>query len=376
MIGIKTTDEFWEIIEELNTIMPANEIVQAMVNHEVSRDKIDYLDLVKENDDVVISYLPAKRAQVIRENEGTENIYNATGRQKARVGKALNKILLYEVPSDDLKEFVEHVHTLFLQNTYEFKIVPSREFPKYYLTDNYTYAPNSELGKSCMRYEKCQSWLKIYQDNPNLEMAVVTKRGKVAARALIWKKVKLAQKADVLAGHWRDVDNSKLISPPKQEDIIVLDRIYSANPTAKQIIADWGKNNCDLIHQTPKDAHHFKWAQTGEVNYNLALYQEYSNYKYEHYPYIDTFRYFDLENNRLVNQRAMVQGRGILFNDAAEGRFSAVTDNSPRYPDIQYELNPIVPLTTTLSVTFTEDEVMATYRERLQAVTNRRPTRY
>jgi hypothetical protein len=330
MIGIRTGNYFWEIIENLHSEIPDNEIVQALINHEVQRDEIDYIELAPKDKELLISYIPSNRLPKI--NKLGQNVWDTSYRQECKIGKALNKILIYPVNSESIKTFVERAQKTASANAYEVNIYPSTDIPKYYLESNCIESPNSELGKSCMRHKKCQKYFDIYTNNPNLQIIVCLKNGLVAARALLWSHVSVMVEEMEM---FQDVVNLKEL--PKLEGLVVLDRIYSVNPVASHMLKSWAKDKCDLMLTKAKQPHAFTDVRNGNVYNPLILSQPLKNWRYKFYPYVDTFSIYNPKTGILTNYlRGKYKGQ-IKFSDI-EGMFTRIDTQSPSYEIVVEEL--------------------------------------
>ncbi len=115
--------------------------------------------------------------------------FNPRGRQSARVGRVVGKVIK---PSDrvtdlEVEQFTNRLRSSGMTNETGIRIVSGDDIRLWY--DGTYYADVSALQNSCMRYSECQGWLGLYEDNPDVvSMAILlNKYGHLAARALIWK---------------------------------------------------------------------------------------------------------------------------------------------------------------------------------------------
>ena len=141
------------------------------------------------------------------------------------------------------------------------EIVEGEQIRKCYLEDNYEEI-KGQLGNSCMRYERCQSYLDIYVKNPEVCKLLVLRgdTGKVKGRALLWTLS----------------DGSKYI-----------DRMYTIDDSDKIIFKEWGlKNGIPKNYDNTND-------EVGEVKLK--------NLDFSKYPYMDSFYYLDNQNGVLYS---------------------------------------------------------------------------
>ena len=69
-----------------------------------------------------------------------------------------------------------------------FELLKGEDLRKAYHYYNYTSLESTQLHSSCMRYERCQPYLNIYVENPDVCQLLVTRDddGKIKSRTLIW----------------------------------------------------------------------------------------------------------------------------------------------------------------------------------------------
>lgn len=121
----------------------------------------------------------------VRESE----VWNPDKRYHTSVGKIIRKIFKDGFSDRQITAFAEAYARLVVvaDNTKTFNIVSGEEIKFWYHEHN--NVRSGTLGNSCMRYEYCGNFFKIYTENPECKMAIlVDKRtNKLVARALIWK---------------------------------------------------------------------------------------------------------------------------------------------------------------------------------------------
>jgi hypothetical protein len=69
------------------------------------------------------------------------------------------------------------------------EFVTGEDIRKWYLEENYQF-DKGQLSNSCMRYERCQKYLDIYVENPEVCQLMILKGSnpdKIIGRSLIWK---------------------------------------------------------------------------------------------------------------------------------------------------------------------------------------------
>jgi hypothetical protein len=347
MTGLRASQLFWQLITELKTQMPGNRVAESLFNFRVNTAKMNFFDVEKSEDNVMISFLPTSR---LKKTVPEAKQFFASGRQTARVGATIKKILMDEVPELHLKKFTEALSAAFLKTEYEISVVKGKDMVKYFLQDSFIVQEESELWKSCMRHDKCRDYFEIYTDNENLSMVIATKNGKLAARGLIWSDLELVE--NPVPSSAAQIDKYKeLVKNIGKERLVMLDRIYAIDPKAKNVLWQWGLANVDILHSIPKDANTF-FIPKLSASESLFLQQKISKYKYYSYPWIDTMGYFSIEKNVLSNHQmyysAGYRDPGMLFHNT-DGAFAVTTSNSPSIDMIRNELTgkpkkkPVVP---------------------------------
>jgi hypothetical protein len=135
-----------------------------------------------------LSYLPSSK--ISKDVQYYE--YDATGRQTAKPSKVLR--MLIRTPdafADADYETVTNAIRAYASRSFgTFEIVTGDAIRDAYLEDG--YAPSHRIGTlahSCMRYRSCQSYFRIYTDNPET-VSLLTYRnddGELLGRALLWR---------------------------------------------------------------------------------------------------------------------------------------------------------------------------------------------
>ena len=194
--------------------------------------------------------------------------YDPKRRYHGSVGKIVRRIFTELGESVDDK-MVEAFVTYFKLESYKecgengdliYEEVKGEDIRWSYLVDNY-YSNSGDLGNSCMRYRNCQSYFNIYTENPDkISLAVLKKDGKIAARSLLWDLKETTES-------------------------IYHDRIYFSNEETKLTL------EAKLISLGYKNAY------SGDPTLTLRL----KNVDFDYYPYMDSFRYLNLNGSISTN---------------------------------------------------------------------------
>lgn len=170
-----------------------------------------------------------------------------------------------------------------------FKIVEGDDIKKYYHRDMYEIESGS-LGGSCMRYDKCQSYLGIYTKNSQCKLLILMSKSdpsKIAGRAILWEM------------------------EPYEFSTKVMERIYSIKTADEQLFKEWAikngywfKSKQDFSEYTEFEFHVKN--EKGEVTSIEKRQGEFSvqldnKGEYSYYPYMDSFKYYSVYSGKLYN---------------------------------------------------------------------------
>jgi hypothetical protein len=107
---------------------------------------------------------------------------------KIKIGRFINKLNSFtnseiEIFTNNFKGYLK-----FKTDKSRFELISGQDIKQYYLEDAYQHK-RGQLGKSCMRHEKCQPYLDIYAENTEICQLLILKgfnTDKIVGRALIW----------------------------------------------------------------------------------------------------------------------------------------------------------------------------------------------
>ena len=296
------SDQFRKLLEKVSKKNISNKIATILLESEDSYTDLDVytaIDITDKND--MISYIQVSRLE--RENPtGGTNIhkipnvnlqaitlksvsdriwgdgrtpYYSIGRWVRHIFTDVKK---EAISNTDLENFViayKMVYGLKDQkeddNDNRLELVSGEEIRKWYLEDNYEKdCETTDLGKSCMRYEKCQGYFDIYVKNPEVCKLLIlkseTETDKICARALLW----------TIDNTSRGYDNE-----------LYLDRIYFVDVDDVEYYYNWcKKNGVKLAYDNYRMGSDIK-ALKYFADVNLG------EHEYETFPYIDTFGYYN-----------------------------------------------------------------------------------
>lgn len=254
----------------------------------------------------LVSFLPMKKVKSL---SIFDDPYQHKLRSKVKVGKLVSKLLdenfikQHNVKDVHIEAFVNLYKSWFDTSNYSFHIVEGEEIRKWYSARSYDTPSIGTLWNSCMRYDERLKFLDLYCKN--LKMLVMTNQTpdgpKLRARALLWDNVEVIKPKDIY--------------PDK---IKVMDRIYTIFDSDVISMKKWAEENGYIPKFEQNSKSHQVFDIKGEpqlITCKVSL----QHLQFKYYPYLDTFPFFNPDNEYLTNAEfgiwdyKLVQADGSLF---------------------------------------------------------------
>lgn len=228
--------------------------------------------LTLKKDSFEVSFLPKGCVPVLNPN-GT---WKKQNRQSGKPGKIIQKVIgAGKFKNADYEKFVYRLKALWTDRGYTLKVVSGEDIRYWYNYENY-YERSSTLGNSCMSHPTCAHFFDLYCEQPECKMLVALKEEKLAARALVWTV----------------------------GDKTFLDRIYYIEDCLYNILTNYAKEQKWYIRECNE------LLSDGEDQYFLGPKDDYKESEkilfeiklkrfYDYWPYIDSFRYLDVDSKTL-----------------------------------------------------------------------------
>jgi hypothetical protein len=256
------------------------------------------------------TYLISDIEKVGDEFEGTEKIVDdlfdgehstvSTGRNPFKIGRFINAVFPGEFTSGEIENFTNSYKAV--QKAGDAEIVEGEEIRKWYLEDNYLNM-TQPLGTSCMRYAKCQSYFDIYVKNSDVcKMACIFElddkgEKKLAGRAIVWKVSKVK--------FWNE-------SGPDFEWF--MDRQYGVSDDVITKLRNYAVKK-GWAYKTKNSTNEYYDITIGSSNYKCNLEVQLGDFQFSRFPYMDTFKRYDPDNNILYNDiESSKEGYYLLSN--------------------------------------------------------------
>lgn len=218
------------------------------------------------------------------------NIY-INSRSRIKLGRLVNKLMPSKFNPAQIEDFTNKFKSILERSGEIIELVSESDIESWYNSSNYKSITNGSLGNSCMK--KASGIFDIYVKNPQVcRMIIICEDYKLVARSIVWK-----------------VDSNDFE--------YFMDRQYTINDSYVDKMRDYAIDKgwaykTNNTHRSLSKVTYVKNKQIIEGDYNLQVQlNPFSSkdgvldYDYKKYPYLDTFRRYDINT-------------GILYNDSSE----------------------------------------------------------
>jgi len=242
--------------DESGTPTEADLVLDKNGNH------INYFS-VRKGDDPLVSYLPAGKEHKVT---GTGS-WVRDGRQTMKVGKWIKAIISQKVLDrfnikDAALEKLSNTLKAWCDDTLEISVVRGNDILTWY-NENKHASSRGNLGSSCMRYSNKNKFMQFYADQPEVSMVILTKAGKIHARAILW-----------------DIGNFKL-----------MDRMYTEETYMEANLVEWANEN-GYSHLSEQTYGCSEYINPEGGRYTPPKVNIQAVRTFEYMPYMDSFRYY------------------------------------------------------------------------------------
>ena len=241
-------------------------------------------------------------------------------RSDAKIAKLVNQIFPDKYSNKEIEEFTNMFKKV-EESSDEFEIVYGTDILHWYSESNYSES-KGELGTSCMRYNRCRDYLKIYSENPEVCRLLILKTEdgqKIKGRALVWKIKEIRPKSKTTN------EEGDLLKGVEY----YMDRIYAIDDATKQMFQEHADEQGWLKRLTSSygDCQDFK---LGEQAYKrIFATVQLKKWEFEEYPYMDTFKRLDTDSGILINDDNQDE-EGYYVMTETNGQY---TDTSGKWSD-------------------------------------------
>jgi len=278
---------FREILNSMIGSEIAKGLLYAENSNQVS-DDITLIDITESEDKV--SFIQLNRISRMRDEDTTfskkediveyiETVWRYTQnnleykgwtqqRTEISIGRFVTRVFQKSkqtVTDKEIEKFVNSYKSRFkFINNIEsrFEMVSGEDIRKWYLEKNYQFN-RGQLSNSCMRHSECQSYFDIYVKNPEVCKLLILHGdddSKITGRALIWKL---------------------------KDGRTYMDRQYTNIESDKNVFIEYAKKQ--------------EWVYYGMGGGFKEMEVQLANHKYDEFPYMDTFIYYNHVSHLLSN---------------------------------------------------------------------------
>jgi hypothetical protein len=276
----------------LNQIEDKSEVARLLLKQRhpienVVDGHINYIS-ISNSDRTKISYLTPERIESLISNG--EDLWTSPKRFHIKPGAFVSK-LFKDVSPREVEIFSTLFRNVQSKINLRFEVISGSKIRDYYHHESY-HSETGSLGNSCMKYDSCQEYLDLYVTNSNLVkmLVAIDNNNKLIGRALIWTS----------------------------GDTKIMDRIYTINDENFQFhFKKWADENGYWYKKEQRWNNTLYFESKGKVIYKEICF-DFKNINLGYYPYMDTFKFIDLQNNRIYNY----QPDGVKFKtiSSADGQ--------------------------------------------------------
>ena len=184
-------------------------------------------------------------------------------REEIKIGKLIQQLIDIKPKADELEDFTNNIKFFQFGDDPTFRLVEGEDIVYYYHPHH--SVGTGELGNSCMAKIRTQEFLQFYARNNKVKLFLKIQEKKTAARALLW-----------------ETDKG-----------LYLDRIY----------AIYNEYKLRLLKEAQKRFELYDFYKGKNVRVNLKVevpFLDKNNAMQYFYPYLDTFKYLVVYNNKSI----------------------------------------------------------------------------
>ena len=237
---------------------------------DLAESYVNYISISKQ-DRTKLSYLTEDRIDSLDPQE----YWTSTRRYMAKPGAFISK-LFNDIPAKEVEKFSNLFRSQVVKAPFRFEVVKGDRIKDFYYYENYHSSERGSLGVSCMKHEHCQKYFDLYTENEeNVSMLTMfNENNRLIGRALLW-----------------DFESNK-----------IMDRIYTYNDEELSFYFKQWATEHGYYYKSEQNWFNtmfFEQIGTGKKEFKLEV--KLPNIKQHYYPYMDTFKFIDLDKGILYN---------------------------------------------------------------------------
>jgi hypothetical protein len=216
-------------------------------------------------------------------------------RNEVGLGRFVNKLFPGKYNSKQVEEFVNSFKASLEKAGEHFDLVEGEDISHWYWYENYKEEAGT-LGSSCMA--KKRNLFEIYTQNQDVcKMLILKEDDKIIGRALIWKLASIKAGRDIIEG-----------------SEYFMDRQYTIKESDVQKFRNYAKEQ-GWFYKSYNNHHSLGTVTISGEEKNVKMTIKVATKDYNRYPYMDTFKRYDVNNGILHNddeQDSEHEGQYIL----------------------------------------------------------------
>jgi hypothetical protein len=271
-VDIQISDDLKNVLSviESESLVAALLLKRRHNREDLTESYVNYISISKQ-DRTKLSYLSQDRIDSLDPQE----YWTSTRRYMAKPGAFISK-LFNDVPAKEVEKFSNLFRSQAAKAPFRFEVVKGNRIKDFYYYENYFSTERGSLGVSCMKHEHCQKYFDLYTENEeNVSMLTMfNERNRLIGRALLW-----------------DFESNK-----------IMDRIYTYNDEELSFYFKQWATEHGYFYKSEQNWFNtifFEQIGTGKKEFKLEI--KLPNIKQHYYPYMDTFKFIDLDKGVLYN---------------------------------------------------------------------------
>ena len=216
-------------------------------------------------------------------------------RNEVGLGRFVNKLFPAKYSSKEVEEFVNSFKASLEKSGEHFELVEGVDIDFWYNSNNYK-SDAGTLGNSCMAQKK--NIFGIYTQNQDVcKLLILREDDKIIGRALVWKLASIKHIK-------QDVEGIEYF----------MDRQYTIKESDVQKFKNYAKEQ-GWCYKSYNNHHSLNTVTIGGEEKNVDMTIKVATKDYNRYPYMDTFKRYDVDNGILHNddeQEERYEGQYIL----------------------------------------------------------------
>ena len=209
-----------------------------------------------------------------------------------------------EIFIDSIKSHGSKLHT-------QFSIATGEEILWWYDEESYDRRTHGSLNSSCMKHKSCQGFFDLYTKNSGaIDLLILRDKifGTLLGRALLW-----------------EVDGG----------VKIMDRIYTTNDSVyRGLFKDFATEN-GYYYRAEQSWNSSLWFIVDGKRQYLELSVKLDTKSVNNYPYLDTFKFFDVETKTFFNYKPK-ESSNILVMTSSSGSSNSCHSLEQSQEDLNY----------------------------------------